>query len=101
MVESGSRNTRENAANTAALLGGEAKTARCLLVTSAFHMRRAMACFECVGLDCQPFATDHRGGSPGRFSPAYLIPDPSGFSTWQLFVKEWAGMLVYRIIGYC
>jgi uncharacterized SAM-binding protein YcdF (DUF218 family) len=52
-AESGSRNTRENASRTAALLEAEG-IRTVLLVTHGLHMPRALAEFEAVGL--QPIA---------------------------------------------
>ncbi|MDX5420629.1 MAG: YdcF family protein, partial [Hymenobacteraceae bacterium] len=50
ITEGNSRNTRENAVNTAALLEKHPDWEKVLLVTSAFHMRRSEACFRKAGV---------------------------------------------------
>ena len=60
-VENVSRTTRENAGDTARLLA-TVGFHRILLVTSAVHMRRAMAEFAAVGFDVVPVAV---GGTAG------------------------------------
>jgi uncharacterized SAM-binding protein YcdF (DUF218 family) len=62
-VENRSRNTRENAAHSAALLR-EAGMRRVVLVTHGMDMRRAGAAFRSAGLDVVPAPTG-LPGSPG------------------------------------
>jgi uncharacterized SAM-binding protein YcdF (DUF218 family) len=97
LIEERSRTTSENARFTRALIDprpGE----RWLLVTSAFHMPRAMACFKAVGLDLTPWPVDFRTRGPEdllRFST-----QPSdGWRRLDLAVKEWVGLVAYRLAG--
>ena len=53
IFEGNSRNTRENAVETSRLLKNR-QLNRVLLVTSAFHMPRALATFRAVGIDAIP-----------------------------------------------
>jgi uncharacterized SAM-binding protein YcdF (DUF218 family) len=57
LVERESRNTHENAAFSAKLIEGNSIPPRILLITSAFHMRRAQACFEKEGMIVQTYST--------------------------------------------
>jgi uncharacterized SAM-binding protein YcdF (DUF218 family) len=57
-LEDRSRNTRQNAEFTAALLLPEGAR-RILLVTSAYHMRRSAGLFERAGFEVIPAPTDH------------------------------------------
>jgi uncharacterized SAM-binding protein YcdF (DUF218 family) len=60
LVESASRNTRENAVNAAALVKprpGE----RWLLITSPWHMPRATCAFAAVGFPVEPWPIIHPG----------------------------------------
>ena len=50
LIESESNNTRENAVFTQKLLTQKMPAAKCLLITSAFHMRRSIGCFNKVGM---------------------------------------------------
>jgi uncharacterized SAM-binding protein YcdF (DUF218 family) len=97
LVEETSRTTSENAAFTKALVNprpGE----RWLLVTSAFHMARAIGSFRAAGFDLMPWPVDFRTRGPVdllRFSPR-----PS--EAWRridLASKEWMGLLIYRLLG--
>ena len=63
IVESNSRNTHENAINTAAIWR-ERHFRSGLLVTSATHMPRALASFRKAGLDVAPWPADFRGHYP-------------------------------------
>lgn len=68
IVEEESANTYENARNTARILA-PAHGETWILVTSAFHMPRAVATFNRAGFDVVPFPVDYRqppaGGSNG------------------------------------
>jgi uncharacterized SAM-binding protein YcdF (DUF218 family) len=92
-LESGSRTTRENALQVAALLG-----ARCrepwLLVTSAWHMSRAMAEFESVGCRVTPYPVDFRTAAVTPWSEYSLA---YGLVRWQLALHEWLGIAVYGL----
>lgn len=93
-----SRNTHENAVEAKRILettGGS----RVVVVTSAFHMRRALACLRKVGIEAQPYAVDFRGhhGVANRFG---LFPQASVLDESTSAVREYFGLLVYRLKGY-
>jgi uncharacterized SAM-binding protein YcdF (DUF218 family) len=92
-LESGSRNTRENARQVVALLG-----ARCqepwLLVTSAWHMPRAVAEFESVGCRVTPYPVDFRTGASTDWSEYALA---RSLMLWQTALHEWLGLAVYAL----
>ena len=101
ITESNSRNTRENATNTAELLKKYPEFKKVLLVTSAFHMRRAAGCFEKAGIKADSFTADFYAHER-RFTPDELIiPDPSAFTNWHLLIHEITGFVVYKLLGYC
>jgi uncharacterized SAM-binding protein YcdF (DUF218 family) len=97
LLEENSRTTSENAVFTKALVTPKPGE-RWLLVTSAFHMPRAMGCFRAAGFDLTPWPVDFRTRGPIdllRFSPR-----PS--EAWRridLASKEWIGLLIYRLLG--
>lgn len=100
MVESESKNTYENAVETAKILKEKFPNGKFLLVTSGYHMRRSIGCFAEQGLNCDPYSTDMHGG-PGRFSLDYfLLPDVQILSEWNLLFHEWVGCISYNIQGY-
>lgn len=96
-----SRNTFENAAFTKELLDSRYPAAkRLLLVTSAWHMPRAKACFDRVGLAVTPYPVDFmRSFSPP--TPAdILLPNAGTLAAWEKIIKEWVGMAAYWLKGY-
>ena len=98
LLESRSRNTRENAVRTARLLE-ERGLKRVLLVTSARHMPRAAAVFRKAGVDFVPAPADFRVVDK-PFSPWRLLPDLEALDASTRAVKEYAGLVVYRMRGW-
>lgn len=99
VLETQARNTRENAVYSAELLGAGAK--KSLLITSAYHMRRSKACFEKAGLQVDPFPVDPFTPVACIQANQILYPDPGAFAAFQRLWREWVGMLMYRLAGYC
>lgn len=99
-VENRSRNTRENALFSKDLLDSIAPGNRCLLITSAWHMRRAEACFEKAGLTCDPFGTDFMSETSNGNWFKWLEPDWKALLKWEFLIKEWIGWLAYKAKGY-
>ena len=98
IIENSSRNTHENATHTGSLIDNEQKH---ILITSAFHMKRAKACFEKEGIDVLPFSCDFYSAKPeDRFSLQSFIPTSEAMSGWEVLFKEWIGMLAYKFSGY-
>lgn len=93
--ESASRTTYENALLTAQLPGVDISQ-RWLLVTSAWHMPRAMATFAKAGWNVTAYPVDFRTGLATPWT-AYSIKD--GARTWQLALHELLGIVAYRITG--
>lgn len=99
VVENESRNTYENARNTKALLAGE-DPSNCLLITSAFHMRRARACFKKAAFETDTFSADFYS-HPRYFTPdALIIPNAESINIWKKLFKEWTGIAAYWVSGY-
>ena len=97
IVEDKSRNTDENARFTAAIVHPEPKQ-RWLLVTSAFHMPRAIGVFEKAGFDVVADPVAYRTLGPGNGWQWDLDPG-SGFRIFETAVHEWIGLAVYRATG--
>ncbi len=93
--ESVSRNTYENAVLTAQLPGVQTSQ-RWLLVTSAWHMPRAMATFEKAGWNVTAYPVDFRTGADTPWTEYDLA---QGADRWGLLLHEWVGMLSYRLTG--
>ena len=58
IIETESRNTKENAFNSARILKKQYKNGRYLLITSSNHMRRAQMCFEKTNINIDSYSTD-------------------------------------------
>lgn len=100
IVENDSRNTHENAVFTRQQLQAGYPGARCLLITSAWHMRRALGCFKKAGVECTPFSVDFQT-EKDRWAPENtLLPNRTGFLLWDLLIREWVGYLAYAAKGY-
>jgi uncharacterized SAM-binding protein YcdF (DUF218 family) len=100
MLEPRSRNTRENATFAKRLLDSVAPNGRYLLITSVYHMRRAVGCFNKAGIRTLTYTTDRIAG-PQKYDLDYLfVPDIYALSSWQILIHEWFGYISYKISGY-
>ncbi|MCC7245013.1 MAG: YdcF family protein [Saprospiraceae bacterium] len=100
IIEDKSRNTRENALYTLEKMDSLALSHEVLLITSAWHMRRAGACYRKVGLTVTPFCVDYFYENKGKSVLQWLEPDWQALMRWEVLLKEWIGVVVYRISGY-
>jgi uncharacterized SAM-binding protein YcdF (DUF218 family) len=101
LLEERSRNTHENALYTKELLARHPDIKTLVLVTSAFHQRRALGCFAKVGLHPAPFPADFRNiGLTGGFS-FWVVPDVEALGCWSILLHEISGYVIYRVMGYC
>lgn len=95
--EDRSRNTAENAAfskELAAPKPGE----RWLLVTSAYHMPRAIGVFRRAGFAVEAFPVDWRTvNGPASFRPFDSVAD--GLKRIDVAMREWVGLLMYWLSG--
>jgi uncharacterized SAM-binding protein YcdF (DUF218 family) len=101
LLESNSRNTRENALFSKQLLDSlNMKAGKILLITSASHMPRSMGCFRKVGLQVKPFPAHFIAEKPNWSLNYWLKPNPRAFIYWEAILKEWVGYGVYWLKGY-
>jgi len=97
IVEDRSRTTSENASYSQALVKPQAGE-RWLLVTSAWHMPRAVGVFERVGFAVIPYPVDFRtGGASNNYRPFAFVSD--GLRRLDVGTKEWAGLIGYYLTG--
>ncbi len=100
IMENDSRNTWENALFSKKMLDERHPGASCLLITSAWHMRRSIGCFEKAGVEFTPFSVDFLS-EKDRWAPENsIIPDRNGFLFWEYLIKEWFGCVAYAAKGY-
>jgi uncharacterized SAM-binding protein YcdF (DUF218 family) len=98
LLESSSANTYGNARFTAEL-ADERGLDRVLLVTSAFHMRRALATFRSAGLNVVPAATDYQVAE-GSMTLLDLLPDAGALAGSTTAIREYVGYWVYDWRGW-
>ena len=96
VYEDRSRNTYENALYSAALADVD-KRQPWLLLTSAFHMPRAMGVFTHVGWNVTPWPVDYRTTPADGWFDFSLH---SGPALWTLALHEWLGIAAYRMAGW-
>ena len=101
LIETSSRNTHENALFTKALLKQHPDLNKLLLVTSAFHMRRAAACFQKAGIKADAFATDFYTTDRTFLPDDTIVPQEKYLYYWQKLFHEILGYLMYKLMGYC
>ena len=96
-LETHSRNTDENARFTAALVHPESGQTW-LVVTSAYHMPRAMGLFRKAGFAAIADPVDYR--TEGGWRDWRLnVNLPHGLALFDLAAHEWVGLLAYRLSG--
>jgi len=95
-VEGQSLNTHENAVHSA-LVAREKGWTKLLLVTSAAHMPRALGCFHRAGLFPDALPVDFRSGDERE---AGWQPRASALAKSTEAIREMAGRVVYRVLGY-
>ncbi|HYA72210.1 MAG TPA: YdcF family protein [Roseiarcus sp.] len=96
-IEDKSRNTDENARFTAALVHPQPDQTW-LVVTSAYHMPRAMGLFRKAGFSARAYPVDYRSRGDARDWRMNLHP-ALGLRLFDLAVHEWIGLIAYRVSG--
>jgi uncharacterized SAM-binding protein YcdF (DUF218 family) len=101
ILENQTRNTHESAREVKKMLDTLHYSADdCLLITSAFHMRRSLACYRKADLPMDTFSTDFYAHGGVYYPDAFFVPKLEALIIWHKLVREWVGMLAYWIAGY-
>ncbi len=95
VLETSSRSTAENAADTARIMRPGAAESW-LLITSAAHMPRAMGCFRRAGFRVAAYPVDF---ATGDHSSPLATTAMQRLTQLDDAAKEWLGLLIYRIVG--
>jgi uncharacterized SAM-binding protein YcdF (DUF218 family) len=96
-IEDRSRNTVENAIFTKRIANPKPGE-RWLLVTSAFHMPRAMGVFRKANFPVEAYPVDWRTAGPDD-SWAFSNMASSSFRRFDIAVHEWIGLAIYWLSG--
>lgn len=97
IMERRSRNTEENAEFSRAMAAPK-NGERWLLVTSAYHMPRSVGLFRKAGFDVEPYPVGWRVGGRDHLS-AFSNLAVDGLERTDLAVREWMGLIAYRLTG--
>ncbi|MFP4510565.1 MAG: ElyC/SanA/YdcF family protein [Spirochaetaceae bacterium] len=92
------RNTREEARAVAAFLHADARQSGIALVTSAFHMPRALREFAAEGIEVIPAPAGYRAHR-GPYSAWSLIPNASSLQRSERAWYEYMGLLHAALVG--
>jgi len=94
LIEQDSRNTFENASFSKKLLEQRHLLPPYILVTSAWHMRRAQYIFKKEGLNVVPCSSGVVNNSKKFTFGNYFMPDSEVLIRWDLYLKETVGLIV-------
>lgn len=105
ILEPDSLNTYENARNVRQILRQKAIKGPLLLVTSARHMPRSMAIFKKMGMPVIAAPTDFRVTDTNENAGFLgfilaLFPDAIALDTTTDALKEWIGLVIYKLRGW-
>lgn len=96
ILENQSRNTVENALNTRALVNPKPGETW-VLITSAFHMPRAVGVFRRAGWSIIPYPVDYRYAGFEASRPQFSLI--KGLGALNNGLHEWLGLIAYRATG--
>ena len=96
IMERRSRNTEENAEFSKALVSPK-EGEQWLLVTSAYHMPRAVGIFRKAGFAVEPYPVDWRSGRANLLRPSRFFI--GGLGRIDTAAREWMGLIAYWITG--
>jgi len=100
LIDSLSRNTYENAQYSMNILKEhQLKEQKHLLITSAYHMRRAKACFKKQGIKVDTYATNQFTDATMSFQ-AMVTPSIQAVMKWNILIHELIGYAMYKILDY-
>ncbi len=100
IIEKASNNTHENAQFSVEILKALYPNKKYLLITSAFHMRRARACFEKEELEIDTFSAGFNTEDRQLTPDVLFVPNVKALDNWTTLTKEWLGYVMYWIVGY-
>lgn len=95
-LEDRSRDTYENAVFTKRLLDPKPGE-RWLLVTSAWHMPRAIGCFRKAGFSVEAWPVDYRTSGKMSWAPEGAVQE--GLRRMDFITREYVGLVMYFAFG--
>ena len=99
LLEERARNTYENAVYSKEIASAQGLD-RVVIVTSAFHMRRAEECFHAAHFPVDTFMVDYRVPTERHVSSEWLMPRAAYLHQSTAMLRELFGYWIYRLRGY-
>jgi len=100
IMEEFSRNTTESSHFVKTLLDCPNSSNKYLLITSAFHMPRAVGCFQKAGLNVGVYPVDYYSHNRQFDIQTIILPSESALEKWSILIHEFVGYVVYKVMGY-
>jgi len=97
VIEQKSVNTWQNAVFTKRILNPRT-TDRYILVTSAWHMPRAVGVFRKAGFNVVPYPVDYQTADSADLARPFPFL-ATGLTSVDIAVKQWVGLVVYWLTG--
>jgi uncharacterized SAM-binding protein YcdF (DUF218 family) len=98
LTEREAKNTIENSRFTHRITDSLQIRQPFVLITSAFHMPRAVTIFEKEGMKVRPFPCAYQVlPSDKKFNLFSLLPSANAFEHWNIYLKEQVGTLFLRL----
>lgn len=99
ILEDRARDTAQNARLTAVICHQKGYS-RPILLTAAYHLKRATMAFDAAGLSVTPFPAYYLGGKDVPFSWRQLLPSMIAFYCSANALHEYLGILYYRVVAF-
>lgn len=99
LSENQSRNTYENAINSKLILDSLHRKGPYLLITSAMHIKRSQQVFTKAGIETIAFPCNYNAINNPQLFWNIFIPSYKAFESWDIYLKEVMGLMVYKLTG--
>ncbi|MGZ3853618.1 MAG: YdcF family protein [Flavisolibacter sp.] len=99
-TDTSSRNTLENARFSKKIIDSFHIPGPYLLISSAMHLPRAEKVFKKAGLNTDLYPCDFVAKrTSNNFFEDYMLPSSYALPQWDAFIKEWVGIITYKLTG--
>jgi uncharacterized SAM-binding protein YcdF (DUF218 family) len=98
IVEDRARDTAQNARLTTVICR-QRGFSKPILLTAAYHLKRASMAFDAAGLPVTPFPAYYLGSRNVVYSWRHLLPQAGALHTSASALHEYLGLLYYRLVG--
>ncbi len=96
ILENQSRNTVENVQNSKVIME-EYNFTKPLVITSGFHLPRAMEIFAREGIEATPYVADYQMSDELVFSIFNFLPNNGSLNTSCMAIREYLGILALKL----